>query len=637
MRRTSHAISTLLTLTIAAFTGFFASAQANSEPETAAPSAFGLHVHYPTATNRYVWPAPYVGFGSYRVWDNAEGVLWPYIQRNAPQPIVAIIRNKNTVTVTTAGPHQIYKDSVSTVKISGVWDASFNGTFEVSSVRSATSFKYSQQGSDASSTGGVADDYDWTNLDRLLRQTSSDGKEVLFTLGPTPIWAVARVPEALSIAEAVRAPGSELVTVTTPAPHGITLNRAAPQTVWLAGVQRVAGSHDFDGAGKIIDVPDEVTFQLRSSGTFGDLRTGDLGTGGTARIYDWGAAALLAPHEQPAAPATSMEPDLEAWSNFITQLVKRYCGCDSDSHPTLRLKQYEVWNEPDLFGGSTGASGSVFFAPAAGRSIDMSATAQVRLAQSAYSATKAVDPLAVVISPSATGVSSGLPWLRAFLQKGGGTFFDVLGYHFYHEGPPENVRELIDAVLGVLSESGVSAPVWDTEAGWGARHTVAYYPDEPAQAAWVARAYILRFAQGIDRVYWYDWSDQCWTYVRLTIGNRRTMNYADYPQGCGSHTDLKGVSAAGTAYGEVYKWLVGATAPDCASSTEGTWVCTLRRVGGYEGRILWNTNGQYLTTVPPDWNVAQIRKMDGAIGTLASDRRLVISEQPMLLENQAAF
>lgn len=79
---------------------------------------FGMHVHYPTNSNPYIWPS--VHFGSYRSWDNLEGVCWPAIQR------------------------------------------------------------------------GGSDSYDWSALDAAVLKAQSEGKEFLYTLGPSPAqpWAV---------------------------------------------------------------------------------------------------------------------------------------------------------------------------------------------------------------------------------------------------------------------------------------------------------------------------------------------------------------------------------------------------------------------------------------------------------------
>src|SRR5713226_9483413 len=62
-------------------------------------------------------------------------------------------RSSNTVTITTTAAHGLTVNEQ--VKIAGVDDSSFDGTFTIASVPSSTSFTYSQTGSDATSGNGT--------------------------------------------------------------------------------------------------------------------------------------------------------------------------------------------------------------------------------------------------------------------------------------------------------------------------------------------------------------------------------------------------------------------------------------------------------------------------------------------------
>ena len=64
------------------------------------------------------------------------------------------VRASNVVTITTAAAHGF--QSSGSVVIAGVSDASFNGTFTISSVPSTTTFTYAQTGTNATSGGGTA-------------------------------------------------------------------------------------------------------------------------------------------------------------------------------------------------------------------------------------------------------------------------------------------------------------------------------------------------------------------------------------------------------------------------------------------------------------------------------------------------
>jgi len=77
----------------------------------------------------------------------------------APPPVMRTItasgavRMSNAVTITTTAAHGLATGQV--VTLAGVTDSSFNGSFTITSLPSATTFTYFQSGSDASSGGGT--------------------------------------------------------------------------------------------------------------------------------------------------------------------------------------------------------------------------------------------------------------------------------------------------------------------------------------------------------------------------------------------------------------------------------------------------------------------------------------------------
>jgi trimeric autotransporter adhesin len=72
---------------------------------------------------------------------------------NVAQPVAAIARNNNVVTVTTAGNLPVDVNGL-TMNVSGVADQSYNGSFTVTST-GANALTYSQTGSNSTSTGGT--------------------------------------------------------------------------------------------------------------------------------------------------------------------------------------------------------------------------------------------------------------------------------------------------------------------------------------------------------------------------------------------------------------------------------------------------------------------------------------------------
>ena len=320
----------------------------------------------------------------------------------------------------------------------------------------------------------------------------------------------------------------------------------------------------------------------------------------------------------PTAPATSNEPDHTRWQQFITKVVERYCGCTPNSHPTARIHQYEIWNEPSLIGQN---GHSTFYLPAVGNTMADSAQSMVELSRIAYNTIKAIDPTAIVVSPSATGDTDGIDWLKEFLAGGGATYADVIGYHMYTDEEPEQMGELVHRVRDIVDSCCPAKPVWNTEAGWMGK-PLAF--DEPA--AWVARAYLLNWSNGAQRFYWYAWDDQWAMSIRLTTGA------PPYP-GHGDSRNVDGVSSAGIAYGEIYTWLVGATmSSSCSEWESGLWKCELARTGGYHGYIIWSTTGAQSLSLPESWKISQSRDLAGNRTLISNGTNVPVGIKPTLFE-----
>ncbi len=298
-----------------------------------------------------------------------------------------------------------------------------------------------------------------------------------------------------------------------------------------------------------------------------------------------------------AAPPT----DLEDWKNYVRTVATRYKG---------HINAYEIWNEPNLKGFYTGSPAGL-----------------VQLACAAYQILKQVDSSVEVSSPPFTG-TNGLTIFDQYLKAGGGKCTDIIGYHFYvNPAPPEEMVPLIQQVEQIMKNDGQgNKPLWDTETGWAMQNkegTVKAAPGkgfnsivfpEDESAAYLARAYVLSWASGISRLYWYAWDNE-------------VMGLVD--------PDGKTVKAPATAYGELEKWLLGARMDSCATDAAGTWTCTISRSGGYRGWIIWNptaTRQLVKFPIPVSWNVRQMRNLLGYVGPLAPGATFEISVMPHLLE-----
>lgn len=304
----------------------------------------------------------------------------------------------------------------------------------------------------------------------------------------------------------------------------------------------------------------------------------------------WASSDTEGPLQGHPAPPKSMAE----WQNYVRTVATRYKG---------RIHYYEIWNEPNVKGFYIG-----------------SIPEMVRLVRVASATLKQVDPSSVVVSPAATG-PGGVPWLEGFLKAGGGKYVDVIGYHFYvSPRPPEAMVPLIEKVQQVMAQNDVgNKPLWDTETGWfiqdSAGSVKSPNPSWPVlsleqASGYVVRAYILAWASGVSRLYWYSWDN--------------------WKEGL-VEPDGKTLKAPGVAYEQVEQWLVGAKMSACGSSSAGIWVCRISRPGNYLARIVWRPDHKGNFLIPADWNVKEVRELNGASYVPPRNRVVSIGPSPILL------
>lgn len=285
-------------------------------------------------------------------------------------------------------------------------------------------------------------------------------------------------------------------------------------------------------------------------------------------------------------PGWAAEPrSIEDWRNYVRAVATRYKG---------RIRHYEIWNEPNLKGFFSG-------------SVDQ----MLLLTREASLIIKQVDPAAVIVSPAATGEGDGVKWLDQFLAKGGGRYVDVIGYHFYvTPKPPEAMLPLINQVRGVMTRNNCGGkPLWNTEAGWDQKKR---FSDAEA-AAYLVRSYLVNWAGGVSRFYWYAWDSRNWSGLDLTRSDDRSL------------------TPAATAYAELEKWLTGKRMLSCASNDQGVWICEIEG-SGYKGHILWSPERTGRFQVPRSWGAHQARELTGSAKLLAGGAALDLGPVPLLVD-----
>lgn len=292
------------------------------------------------------------------------------------------------------------------------------------------------------------------------------------------------------------------------------------------------------------------------------------------------------------SPGYAAEPrDLNDWRNYVRTIATRYKG---------RVHAYEMWNEPNLKNFYTG-----------------SLTQLMQLVSVAYQTLKEIDPAIIVCSPAFTA-AGGIPMFEQYMKAGGTRYADAIGYHLYvSPGLPEEMVGLIQQVREIMTRNGAAnKPIWNTETGWAIQNKQsvvkqALSPDEAA--SYLARSFVLSWASGVSRFYWYSWDNF-------------NMGLVDH--------DGKTLKSPAIAYGELEKWLIGARMDSCDTDTNGTWTCTISRDGGYQGWIVWNPNTRrtFNFPIPPQWNVIRIRDLLGHMSNLAPGASVEVSLMPNLLE-----
>ncbi len=318
------------------------------------------------------------------------------------------------------------------------------------------------------------------------------------------------------------------------------------------------------------------------------------------RTPTWAIAGGAACNGGYAPNGCANAPVLADWDAYVTAIV--------DHVGPGVIKYWELWNEANLTLYWTGTNAEL-----------------VQMAADARKIIKAVDPNAVILSPSETdNYSAGMTctggsnncgsvWLQAWLQAGGAAYIDGVAFHAYPQmnETPEQVVSQVAYQRAVMSANGVgSLPLLDTESSWGENSDL---PAAADQVAFLARHLILEQSSGVATSVWYAYDGGDWGPL---------------------WTKTSGLNEAGEAYGQVALWLTGATlATPCAASGT-TYTCAYTRSSGYTALAVWNTSGDATFSVPSGYT--QYRDLAGDL-IVISGGTVPISTAPILLESASAF
>ncbi len=171
---------------------------------------------------------------------------------------------------------------------------------------------------------------------------------------------------------------------------------------------------------------------------------------------------------------------LSDWSEYVYKTVEHFKG---------RVDHWEVWNEPNT---------RYFWLPKA------DPVAYTKLLRAAYLAAKKANPNCTILIGGMIGFDYS--FLEEVYRQGGRSYFDVLALHPYPGAPDPcfdqfNFSDYMKEVRSIMSEYGDSnKEIWFTELGWGIGGNFT----KRDQANFLVRAYVLSFAEGIDKLFWFN-------------------------------------------------------------------------------------------------------------------------------------
>src|ERR1700692_260143 len=296
-----------------------------------------------------------------------------------------------------------------------------------------------------------------------------------------------------------------------------------------------------------------------------------------------------------AADGTSIQcygavTELAGLHDFIVALVPRYDG--NHAHGTIAA--YELYNEPNNF--FTGGMANL-----------------VAQANTVHDAIRGANASALIL-----GIGLDVPdtyfasgnYMDQFWSGGGTKDLDVVSFHGYPHHPPldnspETINDYVTTIKACIARNGVSAAIWDTEGSYG---NAAYgVTDINSRVGWLARSFLLHWANGVTRYDWYSYDDNQWGTLLSASGQ---------------------LNAAGVAYGKVHDWMVGATMSSCSIVSGSVWTCVLTRPNKSVAQVVWDTSGS--STYTPAAELIQYEDLAGNTSRVAGG--VTIGIMPIMLE-----
>jgi len=300
------------------------------------------------------------------------------------------------------------------------------------------------------------------------------------------------------------------------------------------------------------------------------------------------------------------------WKTFISELLNHVINTFGSD----KISAIEVWNEPN--------NSSECDPPADGGNCTPARLA--RMTADAKTVAKAIDPNILIISPPVTenaGTGQIDNFFNELLAAGIAGDADILGFHGYSGPSASYWITLINSVYSDMATYGATNPVYDTEGSYGPDMLTNSDEDQ----AFLASYYLIQagyLSQKFEGFSWYGW-------------DFAGTNLWDFTNGV--------ILPPGTAYVNVYQWIVGAHPVGQCFNPSGyptsVWACNYTRSGGFQAQAVWDDSQTcsdqgtctFRMYAPPAGTVAY-RDLNGGLHSVATSN-LMIGLKPIFLENQS--
>jgi hypothetical protein len=156
-----------------------------------------------------------------------------------------------------------------------------------------------------------------------------------------------------------------------------------------------------------------------------------------------------------------------------------------------------------------------------------------------------------------------------------GDLVDVVSYHLYTFREPEFSLPVIEAVKTAIAANGLqNKPLWNTEFGIHiddvspVKSTATPQWTASEAGDFLARAYVLHWAMGVERSYYYAWDHG-------TLGLFQTNDGAPKTEAVDGFDSMR-------------TWLVGKKMKSCWRSADGFWIAQLETTASATEFIVWH-------------------------------------------------